>query len=246
MNPRRWLLAGAIVAAIVFGAIVFLNRSRRPVEPVEPARTTPTPEEATPRVQARAAPGPPATTAPSSRAPAARAAADQSRLVPKPAGALRVRAGRVLASVNGKPIELKDLVPLETAEQEKTMAPEEYESRLNRAIEMELTYQSAAAERVDLTAEQKRRVESIPQKHEATMQEYRKQGLSWTSVTQAQLEFEKRVTSAQLLQQNLVARAAAVAPSADLAVQARYEQALQELLERLRANGNVSLSAPEP
>ena len=243
MNLPRWLLAGAIVAAIVLGAIAFLNRSHRPVESAQPA---PTPEEATPRVQARAAPGPPAGTAPSKPASSGRAMVDPARLVPKPSGALRVRAGRVLASVNGKSIELKDLVPLETAEQEKTMAPEEYESRLNRAIEMELTYQAAAAERVDLTAEQKRRVESIPQKHEATMQEYRRQGLNWTSVTQAQSEFEKRVTSAQLLQQNLVARAAAVAPSADLAVQARYEQALRELLERLRANGNVSISAPEP
>src|SRR5262245_38318865 len=128
MNPPRWLLSGAIVAAIVIGAIAFLTRSSRPVEE---APTAPPPEETAPRVQARATPRPPATTAPSSRAPSGRAVADPSERAHAPAGAVRVRAGRVLATVNGKTIELKDLVPLEATEQEKTMAPEEYQSRLN-------------------------------------------------------------------------------------------------------------------
>jgi hypothetical protein len=63
-------------------------------------------------------------------------------------------------------------------EQEQAMTPEEYESRLNRAIEMALTFQAAAAQGMDLTPEQKRRVDGIAQKHEATLQQYQKQGIT--------------------------------------------------------------------
>ena len=60
---------------------------------------------------------------------------------------------------------------------------------------------------MDLTPEQKRRVDGVAQKHEATLQEYRKQGFTWSSVTPAQVEFEQRLTSALMLQQNLAAEA---------------------------------------
>jgi len=93
------------------------------------------------------------------------------------------------------------------------MTLEEYESRLNRAIEMELTFQAAAAYGVNLTPEQKQQVAGIAQRHEATLQEYRKQGVTWSSVTAAQVDFEQRLTSALMLQQNLVALD--VAPSSD-------------------------------
>ena len=125
------------------------------------------------------------------------------------------------------------------------MTPEEYDSRLNRAIEMELTFQAAVAQRVELTLEQKKRVDGIAQKHEATFQEYQKQGITWSSVTPAQLEFEQRLTSALLLQQNLVAKEAGVAPASDPGVQARYEQARSEVLNRLKVQGNISLSTAE-
>ena len=68
---------------------------------------------------------------------------------------------------------------------------------------MELTFQAAAARGVDLTLEQKKRVAGIAQRHQAIMQEYRKQGVTWSSVTPEQLEFEKQFTAALLLQQNL-------------------------------------------
>jgi len=48
-------------------------------------------------------------------------------------------------------------------------------------------------------------VDGVALRHEATLQEYRKQGINWSSVTPAQVEFEKRLTSALMLQQNLVA-----------------------------------------
>ncbi len=163
----------------------------------------------------------------------------------EPANVVKVRADQVLAEVNGKPIQLNDLVPLEAQETEKTMTPEEYESRLSRAIEMELTFQAAAAGGVDLTPEQKRRVDGVAQRHEATLQEYRKQGFTWSSVTPAQVEFEKRLISALMLQQNLVAKVAHVAPAADANVQLQYEQARSEVLSRLRALGNITVSIAE-
>lgn len=153
---------------------------------------------------------------------------------------VRVRADRVLAKVNDQAILLADLVPLRPDEQEQAMTSEEYESRLNRAIEMELTFQAAAALGVDLTPEQKRRADGLAQKHEAAFQEYRKQGITWSSLTAAQLEFEKRLTSALMLQQNLVAKEAAVLPSSDAGVQARYEDVLLEILGRLKSSANIS------
>ena len=161
------------------------------------------------------------------------------------AAAVRVRADQVLAKVNDRAILLSDLVPLPPDEQEQAMTSEEYESRLNRAIEMELTFQAAAAGGVDLTPEQKMRVDGIAQRHEVALQEYRKQGVTWSSVTPAQARFEQRLTAALLLQQNLVATEAGVAPASDPGLQARFEQARSEVLSRLRALAIVSFSRVE-
>jgi hypothetical protein len=56
------------------------------------------------------------------------------------------------------------------------------------------------------------------------------------------VEFEQRLTAALLLQQNLVAREAGVAPGSDGGIQLRYEQALHEILGRLKASRNISLT----
>jgi hypothetical protein len=165
---------------------------------------------------------------------------DLPEVAREPAHALRVPAELVLAKVNGKYIRLKDLVPLE-AQTEQIMTPAEYASRLNRAIEVELTFAAAAVQGVALTDEQRRRLDSIAQKHEATLQEYRKQGITWSSLTAAQLEFEQRLTAALMLQQNLVASEAGVVPSSDPGIQLRYEQALREILERLKASEKISV-----
>jgi hypothetical protein len=163
----------------------------------------------------------------------------------KSANAVRVvRADRVLVRVNDQAILLKHLVPLQPEEQEQAMTAEEYESRLNRAIEMELTFKAAVAQGVDLMPEQKKRVDGVARRHEAILQEYRKQGVTWSSVTPAQLEFEKRLTSALMLQENLVATEAGVAAS-DGSVQVRYEQARNEVLSRLKANCGISVSIAE-
>ena len=169
--------------------------------------------------------------------------APMANISSKSADTMRVRADRVLATVNRQPILLRHLVALPEDEQEIAMTPDEYQSRLSRAIEMELTFQAAMAHGVDLTPEQKRRVDGVLQKHQAALRDYQKQGITWSSVTTAQVEFEKRLTTALLLQQNLVAREAGVAPSLNAGIQARYEQARSELLGRLKANGEVVTSA---
>ena len=160
----------------------------------------------------------------------------------QPASMMRVRADRVLAKVNDQAILLKHLVPLQPDEQEQAMTLEEYASRLNRAIEMELTFQAAAARGVDLTPGQKKRVDGVAQRHEATLREYTKQGVTWSSVTTPQVEFEQRLTSALMLQQNLIVAEAPIAPGSDAAVQARYGQARSELLSRLSAQANIIVS----
>jgi hypothetical protein len=148
----------------------------------------------------------------------------------------------VLATVNGRKIQLADLIALGPGETEKTITSEQYESRLNRAIEMELTFQAARSQSVSLTAEQQKRLRRIERDHESRLREYKEQGISWSSVTSAQLEFEKRLMSALMLQQNLVAKEAQVAPSPNPALQARYEQAVRDLLARLKAAANITAS----
>ena len=94
-------------------------------------------------------------------------------------------------------------------------------------------------QRGGLDAEQKRRADGVAQKHEASLQAYRKQGVAWSSITPAQVEFEKRLTSALMLQQNLVAKEVKVKPSPDVAIQAKYEDALREMMVRLKSSANV-------
>ena len=153
-----------------------------------------------------------------------------------------VRADRVLATVNGTVIGLKDLVPIEVHEEERRMTAEELQSRLERAIEMELTRQAAAARGVSLTPEQLARVEALGQKREETRQQYLQQGMTWNSGTPTQLEFEKQVTRSLLLQENMVRKEHGVGPSPDPAQQARYEQRRRELLAGFRARGGVVIA----
>ena len=104
-----------------------------------------------------------------------------------------------------------------------------------------MTFQAAAAGEVDLTPEQKMRVDGVAQTHEASLQEYRKQGVTWSSVTPAQVEFEQRLTAALMLQQNLVARITSFAPSPNAGVQGHYEQARGDLLNRFKAQSNINV-----
>lgn len=241
MKYRKWITSGALIAAIAIAMILFGDRKSRSIErtavPVERIDVPMQPQPAALKPLVRN-PAPPALSAPSQPVVAPPDAEVE------PADPVRVRPDQVLATVNGQPIQLKDLLPYAPVDTEKAMTAEEYQSRLNRAIEMELTFQAATAHGIDLTAGQKNRLARIAQKQQATMEGYKERGISWSSVTTAQLEFEKRLTSALMLQQNLVAKEAAAAPSSDVIVQARYEQALRGVLAQLKASAKTRTSVP--
>jgi hypothetical protein len=93
-----------------------------------------------------------------------------------------------------------------------------------------------------LTAEQQQRLARIGRNNKATLAEYQQHGIFWSSATLEHLEFERRLMSALMLQQNLVAIEAAVAPSPDAAAQPRYETTLRELLGRLKADATIQVS----
>lgn len=120
------------------------------------------------------------------------------------------------------------------------MEPDVYESRLNRAIEAELTFQAARSQNVNLTDEQQQRLQHIRDKAAADTQAYRSQGMLWTSIKPEQLEFEERMTSALLLQQNLVAKAGGPSPQDAGA----YAESLRQLLDQLRAAANIAINQP--
>ena len=249
MKTLKWSLLAVLVTGVGVSTVMLCTRSPRPLDMgANEATEANEPTQAVDRNEAvvyQSAPSatvsvrdlPPAIplTPEKTAVPAADIASESAKVV-------RVRADQILAKVNDRAIVLKNLVPLSADEQEQAMTSEEYESRLHRAIEMELTFQAAAARGVDLTPEQKKRVDGLAQKHEATLQEYRKQGVTWSSVTPAQMEFEQRLTSALMLQQNLVALEAHVAPASDSGVQARYEQARSEVLSRFKDRASISVA----
>ena len=241
MKYSKLITGGALIAAIAIAMILLGDRKSRSTEP------SAVPVE---RLSVMVPSQPPALKPlVRNRVPAALAEPSQPAVAPPDAkvgsaNPVRVRADQVLATVNGHAIQLKDLLPFAPADIEAAMTAEEYQSRLNRAIEMELTFQAAQAQAVGLNAEQQRRVNKIAQDHQATLQHYKQQGICWSSVTSAQLEFEKRLMSALILQQNLVAKETAAAPSPDVIVQARYEQALRNVLARLKASARISTSVP--
>jgi hypothetical protein len=146
-----------------------------------------------------------------------------------------VDAAQVLAVVNKTPITLRDLMPLALGETEMTLSHQEYDSRLQRAIEIELTFQAARSEGVELTAKQKQRLDAIVTQDQSDLQYYKQYGLSWSSDSQEQTDFEKRVITAQMLEQNLIAIKSSLAPSPDPVLQERYEEARRELLGELEA-----------
>ena len=126
-----------------------------------------------------------------------RMAGGRRRAAPPPRE-VRVNAAQALAMVNQTPVKLRDLMPVRPGETEKELTAEQYDSRLRRAIEMELTFQAARVQGVELTVAQQRRLEQIAEGHQADLVHYRNYGLSWSSIGPEQVEFEKRLLAAQL------------------------------------------------
>jgi hypothetical protein len=152
---------------------------------------------------------------------------------------VRLTAGRVLATVNQIPLTLADMVPVTAGQMEVVMEAEEYEIRMAKAVEAELTLQAARSQGVGLDLAQQERVTKIAQRHAETMAKMKEEGVTWTSVTAEQIAMQERQMAVNMLQQNLVKKEAGVWPSADPAEQAKYEAALRALMERLKSNAAI-------
>jgi hypothetical protein len=114
----------------------------------------------------------------------------------------RLRADRVLATVNGIPLTLRDLVPLSSTNGEQEIAPEAYQYFLDRAINRELIIQTAKAQGVTLTdaqGEQLARTRMAREQSEPGL-------VGKLTVNAAQIEFESRDAAAFMLQTSLMAR----------------------------------------
>jgi type IV secretory pathway VirB10-like protein len=237
VKNQKLIIAIVGTVVVLIGAILLL---RRP--PAAPPAVGPVP----PRTEAskEAAPPtpapPPEAVAPPEQAHVEAVPHEQKPLAP-PSGVIRVRASQILATVNNFPIMLKDLEPLAPGDlsSEKEMESDVYQSRLNRAIEAELTFQAARSQNMSLNDEQQQRLQQIRDRAAADIAAYKSQGLQWTSIKPEQLEFEVRMISALLLQQNLVAHSSGVSSQ-----QPEYTDALRQLLNQLRANANITINQP--
>jgi hypothetical protein len=152
---------------------------------------------------------------------------------------VRLKPDQVLATVNDQPVHLRHLMPVGSAT-EKELTNDQYEFRLKRAIEIELWFQAARAEGVGLTQAQQQRTDGVAARHQAELTYYGKYGMTWSTSGSEQVEFEKRVLTAHMLEQNLLAKKSAVAPSPVSTLQSSYEQARQALLQQLYARANIS------
>jgi hypothetical protein len=153
-------------------------------------------------------------------------------LVSKDGGApvtvLTVKPGQTLATVNGVPIMLDDLVPLpaEKLGSEQVMSAEMYRSLLNRAVERELTFQAAREQGVELTAAQRGRLADL-----RARSEQREPGVFDTvQHNPVNVEFEQRDAIGLLLQAALAEKAGVPSPHVTAAqVRDYYQQHSTEL-----------------
>ena len=126
---------------------------------------------------------------------------------PQPPGSnrvVRVRRGQVLAEVNGRQLSLRDLFPLpaSSTNTDQIFSRDTYEYLLKRAVDRELILQTAKAEQVELTDDQKRYLASV-----RAMRERREPGqVTRLTLNDAQVDFEMADAQAFLLQDNLLAR----------------------------------------
>jgi hypothetical protein len=267
MTKSNLVAVGVAMLALIMAVVVLLRLSRdpiveehtaRPAPPVPPAASAAAARpggsqrvggrSAWPDIAASGLPAPAMSERERPEASGEDTELDEPVVETPPASGqvVSIRAGQVLATVNHIPITLNDLVAVAADAVEHKMTVEEFNARLAKAIEAELTMQTARVRGVELTPEQQQRVQELREKHRESLEQYAEQGISWTSVGPRQLELETRQMTALLVQQNLVMLDSGLAPGTDPAQQALYEQKLRELLDQLRAGANVQVHAPLP
>ncbi len=208
MNRRAWIgLLGLLVMAVLFWAVV---RSRNPAPPpaatappaaeVDPA--PPTGDLVRPRVAVRPSagdPGPPPVVQPVTLENAG-----------TPAESVLVNPQQVLGTVNGVALTLKDLMPLppEKAGQAQVISVERFGFLLDRAVERELTLQTARSQGVELSAEQRQRLAELRARSNQT-----EEGVFDTLQHGAEsTEFQQRDLGAMALQYSLAEKAGVPSP----------------------------------
>ena len=229
MNKSKWFVLVAVLAVIVAIVLVLVER-QAPSSPVvpPPSAETPVPEGATPQTATPVVPEAPAPT-PAAPPPAPEpldysAPIRESKVLQEgaePKEIVRVKPEQVLATVNGSPVTLKDLVAVPVAQRgaEQNISASLYDMLLERAVVREVAIQAAKAQGIALTDDQK-----------AQLEKFKNQMLSSSpdvvdmTMPPERVAFEQRDTEGRMLLVNLVA--AAGAPSAFVTedqVKAYYE-----------------------
>ena len=244
-----------LAAAILVVVAIYLMTSSTPEEPppapavtVDPApppavELDPVPEPPVPEPEVEEEVAPPDEPVPD---PVEEAVAEDPEIVEidapweeieeDPGPMIRVPIDQAVASVNGTPILLENLVPLHPEDIEeggRAMDPEEFTARLERAIEMELVFQEALSAGAELAPHQQERIDAIRARHEDSIADFAARGAMWSSITEAQIEFEARLTQSILLQHRLLEmRGIEPSPTGE-------DQ--QALLHDLRSQANVEI-----
>ena len=138
-------------------------------------------------------------------------------------GTVRVKAGVVLATVNGVAIELKDLVPVPPGDVgvERILSSDRYTFLLDRAVDREITLQTARAQGIDLTESQREQLAGLRARSETSEASL----FDELQHDPANTEFEARDALASLLQASLAEKAGV--PPRDVTAE-RVEQYYQQ------------------
>ena len=207
MNNTKRLMAWALVALGIGAALVAITRQKQPSAPGPQA------EAASAMPGAQIAPSPAtagaSTSAPTSESVAATPPIRETKVLQEsgtPKEIIRVKSEQVLATVNGAPVTLKDLVAIPAAQPgaEQTISASLYDTLLERAVVREVAVQAAQAKGIALTADQQAQLAKMQADMPSTSADVVDMTMSPERVA-----FEQRDTAGRMLLVNLVAEAGA-------------------------------------
>jgi hypothetical protein len=209
MNGKILICVGAV--CILVGTVLALRTPKVSRQPAPP--TTAAPSESKARSVNPTERSGDASAAPSVPTMAASQPPRQN-VVPETGGpaqaVVRIKLERVLATVNGVAITLKDLIPLpkEKAGSEQMLSAEMYDFLFNRAVEREVTFQAAQAQNAELNESQKQRLAELRAQSE------RKDPAVFDNLHQSSenLDFEQRDLAGVAMQSVLAEKAGVSSP----------------------------------
>lgn len=200
MNRSKWMMSLALVVVVAGVALLLAKRQAPPAASRSPAET----ESAIPGAAATPAPAA-AIPEPLEYTPPVR----ETKVLQEgeePREIVRVKPEQVLATVNGTPISLKDLVAVSGAQRgaENTISASLYDMLLERAVVREVAIQAAKAKGIELSPEQKAQLE----KNKSEMSSTSADVIDMT-MSPERIAFEQRDTEGRMLLVNLAAEAGA-------------------------------------